>query len=102
MKRAGTLAVLLVALALAIGGCGHSSKPTSALDRFKKILGHAPTGVAREIAVKRAGQLRSYDRETAVRRLSAFLMRRGYSGSTVRAAVEHALPATPGSSVRFR
>ena len=59
-------------------------------------------GRAREIAVKRAGQLRSYDRETAVRRLSAFLMRRGYSGSTVRAAVEHALPATPGSSVRFR
>jgi len=59
-------------------------------------------GRAREIAVKRAGQLRSYDRETAVRRLSAFLMRRGYSGSTVRAAVEHALPATPGGSVRFR
>jgi len=59
-------------------------------------------GRAREIAVKRASQLRSYDRETAVRRLSAFLMRRGYSGSTVRAAVEHALPSTPGSSVRFR
>jgi regulatory protein len=59
-------------------------------------------GRAREIAVKRAAQLRSYDHETAVRRLSAFLMRRGYSGSTVRAAVEHALPSTPGSSVRFR
>ncbi len=59
-------------------------------------------GRAREIAVKRASQLRSYDRETAVRRLSAFLMRRGYSGSTVRAAVEHALPSTPGSTVRFR
>jgi len=59
-------------------------------------------GRAREIAVKRASQLRSYDRETAVRRLSAFLMRRGYSGSTVRAAVEHALPATPRSQVRFQ
>jgi regulatory protein len=59
-------------------------------------------GRAREIAVKRAAQLRSYDRETAVRRLSAFLMRRGYSGSTVRAAVEHALPATPSSRVRFQ
>jgi regulatory protein len=59
-------------------------------------------GRAREIAVKRAGRLRSYDRETAVRRLSAFLMRRGYSGSTVRAAVEHALPANPGGTVRFR
>lgn len=58
---------------------------------------------AREIAVKRAGQLRSYDHQTATRRLSAFLMRRGYSGSTVRAAVEHALPARGGSStVRFR
>lgn len=59
-------------------------------------------GRAREVAVKRAGQLRSYDHETAVRRLSAFLMRRGYSGSTVRAAVEHALPSRPGGSVRFR
>ncbi|HEU0206373.1 MAG TPA: regulatory protein RecX [Pseudolysinimonas sp.] len=59
-------------------------------------------GRAREIAVKRAAQLRSYDRDTAVRRLSAFLMRRGYSGSTVRAAVEHALPSTPSSRVTFR
>jgi regulatory protein len=59
-------------------------------------------GRARELAVKRASQLRSYDRETAVRRLSAFLMRRGYSGSTVRAAVEHALPSTPASRVRFQ
>jgi len=61
-------------------------------------------GRARELAVKRAAQLRSYDRDTAVRRLSGFLMRRGYSGSAVRAAVEYALPATPsaGSSVRFR
>lgn len=52
MRRIGSLAVVLVVLALAVGGCGHSSKPTTALDRFKKILGHAPTGVAREIAVK--------------------------------------------------
>ncbi|MFC5501375.1 regulatory protein RecX [Lysinimonas soli] len=59
-------------------------------------------GRAKEIAVKRAGQLRSYDRETALRRLSAFLARRGYSGSTIRSAVEHALPATPTSTVRFR
>ena len=59
-------------------------------------------GRARELAVKRASQLRSYDRETAVRRLSGFLMRRGYSGSTVRAAVEHALPSTPSSRVTFR
>ena len=57
---------------------------------------------AREVAVKRAAQLRSYDRETAVRRLSGFLARRGYSGSTVRAAVDYALPSSPGSTVRFR
>jgi regulatory protein len=47
---------------------------------------------ARDIAVQRARQLTSYDRETAVRRLTAYLARRGYSGSTVRAAVDHALP----------
>lgn len=46
---------------------------------------------ATEIAVKRAGQLRSYDRETVERRLSAFLMRRGYGGSTLSAAVAAAL-----------
>jgi regulatory protein len=57
---------------------------------------------AREIAIKRAGQLRGYDRDTAVRRLSGFLMRRGYSGSTLRAAVEAALPSTPASRVTFR
>jgi regulatory protein len=57
---------------------------------------------AREVALKRAAQLRSYDRETAVRRLSGYLMRRGYSGSTLRAAVEHALPSTPQGRVRFR
>ena len=57
---------------------------------------------AREVAIKRAGQLRSYDHDTAVRRLSGYLMRRGYSGSTLRAAVEAALPSTPQSRVRFR
>lgn len=51
---------------------------------------------AREIAVKRAGQLRGLDREVAVRRLSAFLLRRGYSGSTVRTAVDAALPWQSG------
>ena len=58
---------------------------------------------ARDIAVARARQLTSYDRETAVRRLSGYLARRGYSGSTVRAAVDHALPLRRESSgVRFR
>lgn len=44
-----------------------------------------------EIAVKRASQLSSYDTETAKRRLSGFLMRRGYSGQVVSAAVNAAL-----------
>ena len=54
---------------------------------------------ATEVAIKRAGQLSSYDRATAERRLSAFLQRRGYSGSVVGQAVKAALgPAGP----RFR
>lgn len=57
---------------------------------------------AREIAVKRAGQLRHVDRETAVRRLSAYLARRGYGGSTIRAAVDQALPSKPTRGVAFR
>jgi regulatory protein len=57
---------------------------------------------AREIAIKRAGQLRHLDRETAVRRLSAFLARRGYGGSTIRAAVDQALPSAPRHGVAFR
>ena len=57
---------------------------------------------AKELAETRARQLQSYDRETAVRRLSGYLARRGYDGSTVRAAVAHALPERTASSVRFR
>jgi len=57
---------------------------------------------ARELARKRARQLSGLDRDAAVRRLSGYLARRGYTGSTVRAAVDEALPlrsAAPG--VRF-
>lgn len=58
---------------------------------------------AQELAVKRASQLRGLDRDTAVRRLHGYLARRGYSGSTARSAIEHALPAHPaGRGVRFR
>jgi regulatory protein len=46
---------------------------------------------ARAIAIKRAPQLRSLDPETARRRLGAFLMRKGYSGSIVASAVAAAL-----------
>ena len=57
---------------------------------------------ARELAVKRAGQLRGLDRETAVRRLTAYLARRGYGGSTIRAAVDQAIPAASRRGVAFR
>lgn len=58
---------------------------------------------ARELAIKRAGQLRGLDREVAVRRLSAYLARRGYGGSTVRSAVDAALPRGGAvAGVRFR
>ena len=57
---------------------------------------------AKELARKRAAQLGSLDRDAAIRRLTAYLARRGYSGSTIRAAVDQALPARPASSVRFR
>jgi regulatory protein len=54
---------------------------------------------ANEIAIKRAGQLRSYDTVTAKRRLSAFMMRKGYSGAVIQAAVAAALE--PGRGPRF-
>lgn len=51
---------------------------------------------ATDLAVKRAPQLRSLDATTAKRRLGAFLMRKGYSGSVVSAAVAAALePSGP-------
>ena len=57
---------------------------------------------ANEIAEKRAGQLSSYDNETAKRRLTAFMMRKGYSSSVVRTAVDLALRGNAGGGVRFR
>ncbi|MBM7411203.1 regulatory protein [Clavibacter michiganensis] len=58
---------------------------------------------ATEVAMKRVGQLSSYDDETAERRLTSFLMRRGYGGGVVRDATKAALATRRGSSrVRFR
>jgi regulatory protein len=59
-----------------------------------------------ELAAKRAGQMRGLDRATAERRLSGFLMRKGYNGGVVRVAVERALdgprrPPTGPGTVRF-
>jgi regulatory protein len=56
-----------------------------------------------EVATKRAGQLRSYDPETAKRRLGAYMQRRGYSGSVLSAAMTAALaPSRDGGGPRFR
>ena len=55
-----------------------------------------------EVAVKRAGQLSSYDPATAKRRLGAYLQRRGYSGSVFSAAMEAALSPSRGGGVQFR
>lgn len=52
------------------------------------------------LAERRAPQLRGLDHATAVRRLSGFLQRKGYSGSIIRMAVDRALPRA-GSGVRF-
>jgi len=58
---------------------------------------------AKELAAGRARQLGGLDRQTAERRLSAWLARRGYGGSTVRSAVDHALGSPKaGATVRFR
>ena len=54
-----------------------------------------------EIATKRAGQLSSYDAETAKRRLSAFMQRRGYGGSVLSQAMAAALDGRRGSGPRF-
>jgi SOS response regulatory protein OraA/RecX len=53
-----------------------------------------------DLAVRRAPQLRSYDQETAKRRLGAFLMRKGYSGSVVSTAVARALQPSGGPAFR--
>ena len=62
-----------------------------ALEDAYEVGGDDELTRAREIAIKRAPQLRSLDAETARRRLGAFLMRKGYSGSVVASAVASAL-----------
>ncbi|KQW04152.1 hypothetical protein ASC66_16720 [Leifsonia sp. Root4] len=59
---------------------------------------------ALELAVKRAGQLSSYDEATAERRLTGFLMRKGYPSGVVRDVVKTALAGRkrPSGGVRFR
>ena len=56
------------------------------------------SGRALELAIKRAPQLRNLDYATAQRRLSAFLMRKGYSSSAVSSAVATALAGNQSRS----
>lgn len=60
---------------------------------------------ATELAVKRMGQLSSYDDETARRRLHGFLSRKGYASDVVRQAMDAAFAgrrSRGGSGVRFQ
>ncbi len=54
------------------------------------------------LAVKRAPQLRVHDRDTAKRRLVAFLMRKGYSGSTSASAADRVLTGGYGAGEEAR
>ena len=56
---------------------------------------------ANDLAVKKARALASYDQETAKRRLTGFLMRKGYSSSIVQTAIGVALGGRSGG-VQFR
>ncbi|WP_166409067.1 regulatory protein RecX [Labedella phragmitis] len=59
---------------------------------------------ARELAEKRARQLRSLDAQTIERRLSGFLARRGYPGGLVREVVSEVVRkrSSPSGGPRFR
>jgi regulatory protein len=56
---------------------------------------------ARELALKWVRQHGDVDRETATRRLSGYLARRGYGGSTVRAAIEQSVAPSQRRGVAF-
>ncbi len=57
---------------------------------------------ATELAVKRIGQLSSYDDETVRRRLHGFLSRKGYSSGVVRQAMDAAFASRRRGGVRFQ
>ena len=56
-----------------------------------------------DLATKRMGQMERFDDQTIDRRLTGFLMRKGYSSAAVRLAVKAAMDSRGGGSrVRFR
>jgi regulatory protein len=72
--------------------------PVAIDSALEELDGDDELSRATEIAIKRAGQLSSYDATTAKRRLSAFLQRRGFSGSVVTAATNAALSRSSSSN----
>ncbi|MBX3094755.1 MAG: regulatory protein RecX [Cryobacterium sp.] len=72
-----------------------------AIDAALSEIGDDEQERATALAVQRAARLQGLDRETAVRRLTGFLQRKGYSGDSVREAVDTAL-AERTRTVRFR
>lgn len=76
----------------------------AALSEADGVDGDDEQSRATELALHRVPQLHSCDTTTAKRRLTGFLLRKGYSGSVVRAAVDEALVSRGGnpSRVQFR
>ncbi|MFF1878756.1 regulatory protein RecX [Leifsonia sp. NPDC058230] len=70
-------------------------------DALEEIADDDELERATELAMKRVGQLASYDDETAKRRLHGFLARKGYDSSTVRQAMDVALATRGKRGVRF-
>jgi regulatory protein len=71
-------------------------------DAIAEIADEEELARATELAVKRAGQLASYDDDTARRRLHGFLARKGYSPDIVRQALEAAFETRGRRGVRFQ
>ncbi|MEO6827976.1 MAG: regulatory protein RecX [Microbacteriaceae bacterium] len=75
--------------------------PEIIADAVSEIADEDEEQRAVELACKRVPQLSSVDDQTAQRRLSGFLARKGYSSQVIRHAVAQAL-ATRDHGVRFR
>jgi regulatory protein len=71
-------------------------------DALEEIADDDELERATELAVKRIGQMSSYDDETVKRRLHGFLARKGYSSDVVRKAMDAAFGTRGKRGVRFQ
>jgi regulatory protein len=71
-------------------------------DALEEIADDDELERATELAVKRIGQMSSYDDETVKRRLHGFLARKGYSSDVVRKAMDAAFATRGKRGVRFQ